>query len=176
MQVPSRRCTRPVRPLHIDADGGQVFGRGEIAQRLVGTDRVVHRFPGPQLDLEGLERGLRVGELAVTLIRGNGKLTASLTSSAYRIATSSLPISLQLSVLVIDPDGQPVSGASVTFTLTVPGIPPVAKDAVTGADGRATFSTTLPKGVTTGNGIATAFVSTTQYGTTSGAKTINVVK
>ena len=116
------------------------------------------------------------GELAVTLIRGNGKLTASLTSSAYRIATSSLPISLQLSVLVIDPDGQPVSGASVTFTLTVPGIPPVAKDAVTGADGRATFSTTLPKGVTTGNGIATAFVSTTQYGTTSGAKTINVVK
>ena len=116
------------------------------------------------------------GELAVSLIRGNGKLTATLTSSAYRIATGSLPVSIQLSVLVIDPDGQPVSGASVTFTLTVPGIPPVAKDAVTNADGRATFSTTLPKGVTTGNGIATAFVSTTQYGTTSAAKTINVVK
>ena len=116
------------------------------------------------------------GELAVSLIRGNGKLTATLTSSAYRIATGSLPISLQLSVLVVDPDGQPVSGASVTFTLTVPGIPPVAKDAVTGSDGRATFSTTLPKGVTIGNGIATAFVSTTQYGTTSAAKTINVVK
>lgn len=116
------------------------------------------------------------GELAITLVRGSGKLTATLTSSAYRIATSSLPTSIQLSVLVIDPDGQPISEAAITFTVTVPGIPPVSKDAATGVDGRATFSTTLPKGVTVGNGIATAFVTTTAYGTTSAAKTINIVK
>ena len=128
------------------------------------------------ITITGRDPAGNTGELAVSLVRGNGKLTATLTSSAYRIATTSLPVSIQLSVLITDPDGQPVSGASVTFTLTVPGIPPVAKDAVTSADGRATFSTTLPKGVTTGNGIATVFVTTTDYGTTSVAKTINVVK
>lgn len=128
------------------------------------------------ITIAGRDPAGNTGELVVSLVRGNGKLTATLTSSAYRIATTSLPVAIQLSVLVVDPDGQPVSGASVTFTVTVPGIPPVAKDTVTGSDGRATFSTTLPKSVTTGNGIATAFVSTSQYGTTSVAKTINVVK
>ena len=154
---------------------------GQTFSGVAGTDGAftlnLALEPGPNsITITGRDPAGNNGELALSLIRGNGKLTATLTSSAYRIATSSLPVSLQLSVLVIDPDGQPVAGASVTFTLTVPGIPPVAKDAVTGADGRTTFSTTLPKGVTAGNGIATAFVSTTQYGTTSGAKTINVVK
>ncbi|TAL05562.1 MAG: hypothetical protein EPO00_12760 [Chloroflexota bacterium] len=128
------------------------------------------------ITISGRDPAGNMGELALTVVRGSGKLTATLTSSAYRIATSSLPVSLQLSVLVIDPDGQPITGAAITFTLTVPGIPPVSKDTVTGGDGRATFSTTLPKGVTVGNGIATVFVTTTDYGTTSAAKTINVVK
>lgn len=127
------------------------------------------------ITIDGRDPAGNMGELALSVVRGSGKLTATLTSSAYRIATSSLPVSLQLSVLVLDPDGQPITGAAITFTLTVPGIPPVSKDAVTGGDGRATFSTTLPSGVTVGNGIATAFVTTTDYGTTSAAKTINVV-
>ena len=52
-------------------------------------------------------------------------------------------VSLQLRVLVTDPDGQPLEGATVTFSLTVPGIPPVAEgaDAITGGDGRALDAT-----------------------------------
>lgn len=116
------------------------------------------------------------GELTISIIRGNGKLTATLSASASRISTSSLPVSIQLNVLVLDPNGMPISGAAVTFTLTAPGIPPISNDAVTGADGRATFTTTLPKDVTEGSGLITAFVSTAQYGTTTAQRTLTVVK
>ena len=117
-----------------------------------------------------------VGQLSLSVVRGSGKLTATLTASAYRISVASLPRSLQLSVLVTDPDGHPLAGADVTFTLTVPGIPPVAKEAVTGADGRATYTTTLPKGVTVGAGLATALVATESFGTTSAQKTITIAR
>ena len=79
-------------------------------------------------------------------------------------------------MLVTDPDGRPLEGTSVTFSLTVPGIPPVAKEAVTGGDGRATFTTTLPTGVTAGSGLATVLVATTEFGSTSAQKSITIVK
>ncbi|MES2209278.1 MAG: Ig-like domain-containing protein [Chloroflexota bacterium] len=116
------------------------------------------------------------GELALSVVRGSGALSSTLTASAYRISTSSLPVSIQLTVLVLDPDGAPLPGATITFTLTVPGIPPISKDAVSGGDGRATFTTTLPKDVTVGGGLATVLVATTQYGSTSAQKAITIVK
>ncbi len=116
------------------------------------------------------------GKLDVSLVRGSGKLTSTLTASAYRVSTKSLPVAIQLTVLVLDPDGQPLAGANVTFTLTVPGIPPISKDAVTGADGRATYTTTMPKDVTVGTGLVTVLVATTDYGNTSAQKTITIIK
>jgi protocatechuate 3,4-dioxygenase beta subunit len=80
-----------------------------------------------------------------------------------------------MSVLVTDPDGHPLEGAAVTFNLTVPGIPPIARDVVTGGDGRATFTTTLPAGVTAGAGLATVIVATAEFGTVSAQKTITIV-
>jgi hypothetical protein len=87
-----------------------------------------------------------------------------------------LPVSLQLNVLVTNPDGLPLEGATVTFNLTVPGIPPVAKESITGGDGRATFTTTLPAGVTVGSGLATVVVATAEFGETSANKTIAFVE
>ena len=53
----------------------------------------------------------------LTLRRGTGKLTAALTASIYQIRVSKLPEPVTLSVTVTDPDGRPLEGASVTFTL-----------------------------------------------------------
>ncbi len=132
--------------------------------------------PGPNtVTLSGTDPAGNIGQLSLAVVRGNGELTSALSASASRITISSLPVSLQLGVLVLDPDGQPVSGATLTFTLTVPGIPPIAKDAVSGSDGRATFTTTLPAGVTEGAGLATVLVATTDFGSTSAQKTITIV-
>src|SRR3990172_3258343 len=64
---PSTGCTRPVPPLHLDADRGEVLGRGEVAERLVRPDRVVGGLPRPQLGLERAEIGLGVGDLVELL-------------------------------------------------------------------------------------------------------------
>ncbi|MBI3744997.1 MAG: hypothetical protein HY264_00425 [Chloroflexi bacterium] len=127
------------------------------------------------ITIAGTDPAGNVGQLTLSLVRGSGQLTANLTASSYRISVGALPQSIQLSVIVTNPDSQPLAGANVTFTLTVPGIPPVSTDTTTGADGRATFTTTLPTGVTTGAGLATALVATSSFGTTSSQKTITVV-
>jgi hypothetical protein len=131
--------------------------------------------PGPNaIKIGGTDPAGNAGQLTLNLVGGGGTLTATLTASAYRISVTSLPASLQMSTLVTNPDGQPLPGATVTFTLTVPGIPPVAKDVLTGPDGRAVFTTTLPLGVTAGSGLATVLVSTTDFGTTSAQKAITI--
>jgi hypothetical protein len=114
-------------------------------------------------------------DVVVSVLRGSGKLSANLTLSAYRISVKALPRALQLSVLVTDPDGAPLEGAAVTFTLTAPGIPPVTKDAVTAGDGRASFTTTLPTGVTTGSGVVTVLVSTDAFGGTTDQSAITFI-
>jgi hypothetical protein len=125
--------------------------------------------------LKGTDPAGNEGELVISVVRGSGTLTATLASSANRVSLASLPVSLQLNVLVTNPDGLPLEGATVTFNLTVPGIPPVAKEAITGADGRATFTTTLPAGVTAGSGLATAVVASAEFGETSANRTITFV-
>src|SRR5207245_7849425 len=64
---PSIVCTRSVRPLHIDPDGGEIFGRGEVAQGRVWSDRVVDGLAGSEAGPESLEIGLGVGHLVELL-------------------------------------------------------------------------------------------------------------
>ncbi len=127
------------------------------------------------IKITGTDPAGNVGEIALSVVGGSGKLTVVLTSSTYRVSIGALPLSIQLSALVSDPDGNPLQGSSVTFTLTVPGLQPISKDAVTGPDGRATFTTTLPTGVTAGAGLATILVATDSFGSTSAQKTITAV-
>ncbi|TAJ99969.1 MAG: hypothetical protein EPO36_10345 [Chloroflexota bacterium] len=157
-----------------EANGTSISG---LAEATDGTFTVeLPLEPGPNgIRLSGTDPAGNPGELIFSVVRGSGELSANLTASSYRISVASLPVSLQMSVLVTDPDGIPLEGATVTFSLTVPGIPPVAKEAITGGDGRATFTTTLPTGVTTGSGLATVLVVTDAFGSTSTQKTITIV-
>ncbi|HYM83516.1 MAG TPA: Ig-like domain-containing protein, partial [Candidatus Dormibacteraeota bacterium] len=64
------------------------------------------------------------GNTASTVVgvtKGSGKLTAHLTASPYRISAAN-GANLTVSVTVTDPNGQPLQGASVQFTITVPGL------------------------------------------------------
>jgi hypothetical protein len=113
-------------------------------------------------------------ELAVT--RGSGKLRASLSASAYAIKQANLPQVIQLTVTVDDPDGKPLAGAKVTFTLAIPGVRPVTGDAVTDANGRAVFDTTIPKGADRGSGSAGVLVLAGEFGRTTDETLITVKK
>ncbi len=117
-----------------------------------------------------------VSELIVSVQRGTGKLSAVLAAEPFRIRRGKLPEPLELRVAVTDPDGRPLEGALVTFTLSVPGIQVVTSEAATAGDGRAVFRTTVPKGATVGDGLATVLVRTEEFGETTDQTVVNVVK
>jgi hypothetical protein len=104
-------------------------------------------------------------------------LAASLSGSASRISLSSLPASTQLTVVVSDPDGRPLEGARVTFTLAVPNVSAITSPTIeTVGDGTATWSTSIPKGAKTGLVHATAIIQTSQYGQTTALMVMTIVK
>lgn len=115
-------------------------------------------------------------ELALTLRRGTGKLTASLSASVYRIRRADLPRSLRLTVTVLDPDGALLPAAQVTFTLSIPGVAPITSQAVTGANGRAVWTTTIPAGAEVGSGNAAALVTAGAFGTVSDEAPVDILK
>ena len=105
---------------------------------------------------------------SVTVRHGTGRLTASVSASRYQIKKSALPEPITLSVTVADPDGKPLAGASVTFTLTVRGVPAIVSSTLTtSAAGKASFTTTIPKGAGAGQASVTAIVTTSDYGDTT---------
>ena len=112
----------------------------------------------------------------VTVRRGSGKLAVALTASAYRISVRSLPRSIEIEAVVTDPDGRPLRGEKVVFTLTVPGVPAITGEEVTAAGGIAVFRTTIPAGATRGSGLATAFVDTAEHGEASTRLSITFVR
>jgi len=127
-----------------------------------------------EITITGTDPAGNVKDLVLTVRRGNGKLTATLGASAYRISVDKLPTDLTLRVSVSDPDGNALVGAAVTFTLSIPGIPTVTADQVTDADGRASFTTSVPAGADPGQGLATVLVSSDTFGSTEDQSVITV--
>ena len=112
----------------------------------------------------------------LTVRRGSGELRASLSMSLYSISQKKLPAEIRLFALVDDPDGRPLEGARVTFTLSVPGIKTVTGDAVTDANGQASFATRIPKGADRGGGTAGVLVRTADFGRTTDETIITIRK
>jgi len=113
----------------------------------------------------------------VTVQHGTGHLAARLAATIYQVKLSKLPESVRLTVTVTDPDGRALPGANVTFTLAVPGLPAIASSVLsTGADGRVSFTTTIPKGATVGQCSVTAIVQTAALGDTTARTVITILK
>jgi hypothetical protein len=116
------------------------------------------------------------GEQTLTLKQGSGEMRVRLSASLYLIDISNHPSQLQLSVLVSDPDGEPLPGATAFFTLQLPGLAPISNSAVTNANGRATFSTPLIGELAPGNGQATVLVSHELYGESTDRVSLRFVR
>ena len=127
-----------------------------------------------EITISGTDPAGNVKEMVLTVRRGNGKLTATLGATAYRISVAKLPQDLTLRVTVSDPDGNALVGAAVTFTLSIPGIPTVTADEVTDKNGRASFTTSVPAGADPGQGLATVLVSSDQFGSTQDQSVITI--
>ena len=112
----------------------------------------------------------------LTVRRGNGKLTVALVASDYTISRKALPQSIKLTATVTDPDGRPLAGADVTFTLSVRGIRPITAEGKTNGDGKASFETTIPRSADRGDGNATVLVSSDAFGSTQDVIAITVAK
>lgn len=112
----------------------------------------------------------------LTIRRGSGALKASISASRYQFSAKGLPDPLSVFVLVLDPDGKPLGGATVTFTISIPGVPIVTAGGTTDATGRASFSTTVPKGAMPGTGPAAVLVHTTDFGDTTDRTVITITK
>jgi hypothetical protein len=128
------------------------------------------------ITITGTDPAGNVGQAQITLIQGSKEMGVRLTASSYRISVSNHPASLQLVVLVTDPSGNPLAGASAFFTLQIPGLAPISNSLVTGADGRAIFTTPLIGQITVGSGLGTVLVTTDLYGQSSDRVTLTFVK
>ncbi len=117
-----------------------------------------------------------ITETALSVRRGTGKLTVALGSSVYQIKRSKLPESVTLVATVTDPNGKALPGADVTFTLSMPGIPTVTFDAKTNTKGKASFTTTVPRGADLGQGSATALVSSDEFGSAQDVTAVSIVR
>jgi hypothetical protein len=128
------------------------------------------------ITIEATDPAGNVGALALTYRRGTGALTATLTASRYRFSQAALPDTVDLFVVVANPDGGPLAGARVTFSITISGVAPITADRVTGADGHVTFRTTVPNGAAVGTGIASILVKTSAFGTATDRTVITITK
>jgi hypothetical protein len=117
-----------------------------------------------------------VASTVMALQRGTGKLSARVSASPYQLSVKNLPTTIELSVLVTDPDGRPLEGAQVTFILTVPGIPALTSERQTGGDGRAAFPTRIPNGATVGQADLSVLVTTAEFGTATDTSVVRIVK
>ncbi len=127
------------------------------------------------INLTATDQAGNVGTTILTLRRGSSNLAVVMAASAYQISAARLPSTIELRAVVTAPGGQRLVGQSVTFTLSIPGVPAITGEDVTDGSGLATFRTTVPAGATLGSGLATAFVTTADYGDASGRTAITIV-
>lgn len=113
--------------------------------------------------------------MVLNVRKGSGKLVVALTGTVYRFAAAKLPQDATFTVVVTGPDGRPLAGATVLFTVTVPGLQAiVSSEMPTGSDGSATFSTQIPQGAMAGVGLASVLVTTTTAGSGTDRQVLTV--
>jgi hypothetical protein len=128
------------------------------------------------IEITGTDPAGNVGSTTLTVLQGSEDMGVRLTASTYRVDISHPPSSIQLAVVVTDPSGAPLEGATAFFTLQIPGLAPISNQLTTGPDGRAAFTTPLVGKLAAGGGIGTVLVSTDLFGQSTDRVTLTFVK
>ena len=114
-------------------------------------------------------------EANLTIRKGLGKTTARLTANHYQFKSNKLPKSVTFTVVVTDPDGDPVSDATALFTVSVPGLEAIVSSEIrVNENGTARFTTSIPKGALPGAGLATVLVDTDEFGNVTDRQVLTV--
>jgi hypothetical protein len=129
-----------------------------------------------QIEIDATDPAGNTAQKTLKVTQGSTKMRVRLTASLYQISVSHHPSSLQLTVLVTDPSGDPLAGAHAFFTLQIPGLAPISNDLFTDADGRAHFTTPLVGTIQKGSGSATVLIDEATYGDGSDRVTLTFVK
>lgn len=129
-----------------------------------------------EIDIQATDPAGNQTTATLTVKQGAGNIHANLSASTYRISVSNPPNSLQLRVLVTDPDGAPLPGATAAFTVQIPGLGPISNTVTTDGNGRASFTISLVGPMKTGNGLATVLVTYQGFGDTSDRVSLTFVK
>jgi hypothetical protein len=129
-----------------------------------------------EIEIDATDPAGNTARKTLKLTQGSTEMRIRLSASLYTISVAHHPGSLQLTVLVTDPSGDPLVGAHAFFTLQIPGLAPISNDVFTGADGRARFTTPLVGTIQKGSGSATVLVNDETYGDGSDRVTLTFVK
>ncbi|HZC32273.1 MAG TPA: hypothetical protein VE640_03185 [Candidatus Bathyarchaeia archaeon] len=131
-----------------------------------------------QIEIDSVDPAGNQTTVSLAVRRGTGALKASLAASVYSVRARNLPDPVTLTVAVSDPNGQPLKGANVTFTLAVPGVPVIASSTLTtSGDGTAAFTTSIPKGATPGlQASVTVIVHSADFGDTTARTVIAITR
>ena len=129
-----------------------------------------------QIEIDATDPAGNSAQQTLKLKQGSTEMRVRLSSSLYTISVSHHPSSLQLSVLVTDPSGDPLVGSRAFFTLQIPGLAPISNELFTDAAGRATFTTPLVGTIQKGTGIATVLITDATFGDGSDRVTLTFVK
>lgn len=137
-----------------------VAGKDGLFEAKVALDTGVNKITITSTDPAG-----NPNTETITVRRGSGAMLISLTGSAYRFNSKKLPQRVTFQVVVTDPAGRRLSGATALFTVTVPGLEAIVSSEIrTSSNGVASFTTRIPKGAMPGSGLATVLVTSSEYG------------
>ena len=176
--VPRISLTQPQNHAVIDAASVTLTGQTEAAATLIARN-LTHqdtatttagadgRFSlavtllagANDLQITATDAAGNVGQTQLTVTRGSGGASAHLTLSATTFHLAQLPATFDVTYTVTDANGLGVDGATVTFSLSPPGVPTSTFQATT-QSGRASWpGVTLSGGIQAGDGLVTARVT-----------------
>ena len=192
LATPKITITRPAKDATVNGKTVTIVGKTQPRSMLVARNEannasvtgtagddgsfqlVLAISPGPNgIKITATDPALNQAATVINVNRGAGKLRADITASRYQFSRKQLPDSITLTATVTDPDGHPLDGATVTFTLTPPGVAPITRTITTDGEGKARWTTAIPKG-SLGRGVAAALVHTKAYGDTTSQTFITV--
>lgn len=160
---------------HNAVDGASVTGRAASD----GTFSLVIAIDqgSNAIDVKATDPAGNSTTVTITVKQGSGDMTAQLYASLYSIRISSPPASLVFTVIVKDPNGAALPGATATFVVTIPGLNPVTSPPkLTDATGRASFTVPLNGPMTVNSGLAVVSVTYPGLGDTSDRVALAFVK
>jgi large repetitive protein len=148
-----------------------------LAARDGGFEISLPLVPGDnEIQINATDPAGNTADKTLKVKQGSTKMRVRLSASLYTISVRHHPSSLQLTVVVTTPKGDPLPGARAFFTLQIPGLAPISNELFTGIDGRARFTTPLVGTIQKGTGTATVLVSQDTYGESTDRVTLTFIK